>query len=539
MIGRLFLSVLETSLSTGIMIVLFVLFSPLLVRRYAVKWKYRIWLFLALWLIIPVKDIGNSWFRPLIERQAEASEGALAYVEDVTSPITIEIPTRIVSGVIPLSDEGPNGIDGLGLVAVIWLCGGIAYIFLHIFSYLHYRKCLMKKGMPVEDEEILEQLSRLERELCIKSRIVIWKYSRAVSPMLTGFLKPVLVLPQEEYNEEEMFFIIKHELIHFKRRDIWMKLLLVVANGIHWFNPVVWIMQKEAVIDMEMACDERVVQNIDYAGKKAYAETLFSTFHRQFAGKTFLSTQFQGGKQIMEKRFKNVLLAKKKRSGILLLTGIAVLTMSLGMLVGCSVAESPAESGGDAENGISEEERMTDGRQNLEEDVAKPDNTGQNDEISEEEPEEALEESVIVCYKEGEAEIIPVTIYGGNGYSIYIPDEGWNVSELQDEAEEKEITGYNLDAWTSDVNENVGLEVVRNDGVFAAEIKSELTAEGWVETENPELIKQEGETIYHVRLVDDKEGCYSIYYYCPVEAEEGFGQEMSAIADTFAVTIYR
>ena len=348
-----------------------------------------------------------------------------------------------------------------------------------------------------------------------------------------------MVLPGEEYNKEELFFIIKHELVHFKRHDIWMKLLLVVANGIHWFNPIVWIMQKEAVIDMEMSCDERGVQNIDYAGKKAYAEALFSTFHRRYAGKTLLSTQFQGGKQIMKKRFKNILLGKKKRNGLLLLTGIAVLTMSLGMLVGCSVEESPADSGKDAENPIPVEGQATDGQQDLEEVAANPNGAGQNEGMSGEETEEALEKAVITCNKEGETEIIPVTIYVGSGFSIYIPDEGWIPSDLQSETGTEAIAAYSLDAWTSAVNEHVRLWIAKSDEASASEVKSELIAEGWEETGKFELAKQEGETVYHVRLVEDGEACYSIYACCPVEAEEGFGKEMSAIADTFAISIYR
>ena len=155
-----------------------------------------------------------------------------------------------------------------------------------------------------------------------------------------GFFKPVIVLPKEDYSRDELFFILKHELVHYKRHDIWLKLLLVVAKGIHWFNPVVWMMQREAVIDMEMSCDERVIKNAGYDVKKAYTETLLSTIHRQYAGQTLLSTQFKGGKQIMKKRFKNILSGGKKRNGLLLFTGIAVMTMGLGMLVGCSVGRS-------------------------------------------------------------------------------------------------------------------------------------------------------------------------------------------------------
>lgn len=75
-------------------------------------------------------------------------------------------------------------------------------------------------------------------------------------------------------------------------------------------------MQKEATIDMELSCDERVPQGSDYATRKAYTETLLSTLHKQSSKKTVLSTGFYRGKQIMKKRFKNILAKKKEeRSG--------------------------------------------------------------------------------------------------------------------------------------------------------------------------------------------------------------------------------
>lgn len=540
MMRDIFLSVFETSLSTGIMIVFFILFSPLLVRRYAAKWKYWVWLFLALWLVIPmkpVKDMGSRWNKPLIEIQPERTGDTFVSAKDAEGPIVVEIPTRIVTGIAPLSDEGSKGLAGLELMAAIWLCGGISYISMHIFSYFHYRKRLMKQGTPVKDEEILRQLSLVKEELCIKNRIAIWKYSRAASPMLIGFLKPVLVLPEEEYNKEELFFIIKHELVHFKRHDIWMKLLLVVANGIHWFNPVVWIMQKEAVIDMEMSCDERVVQNIGYAGKKAYAEALFSTLHRRYAGKTLLSTQFQGGKQIMKKRFKNIILGKKKRNGLLLLTGIAVLTMSMGMLVGCSVGESQTDSRKDSEMSMPAEGQMADEQQEAEEAAVKPDGTGRNEGMLMAEAKGASEKTVLTCNKEGETELIPATIHIGNGFSIYIPDEGWNLSDLKSEAGTEAIAAYSLDAWQCAVNENVRLWIAKGNEASAAELASGLLAEGWEETGALEMVRQDGEMVYHVRLVDGLEECYGIYYCFPSEAEEGFGRELTVIADTFAISI--
>lgn len=57
-----------------------------------------------------------------------------------------------------------------------------------------------------------------------------------------------------------MFFLLKHELVHLKRKDVYWKLLFVAANAFHWFNPLIWVMHREAVVDLELSCDERVLE---------------------------------------------------------------------------------------------------------------------------------------------------------------------------------------------------------------------------------------------------------------------------------------
>lgn len=89
---------------------------------------------------------------------------------------------------------------------------------------------------------------------------------------------------------------------------------------------------------MELSCDERVMQGTGYAMRKAYTEALLSTFHRQCAKKTVLSTQFYGGKKIMKKRFKNILTQKEKKNGIAVLICAVLLTLCFGTLVGCTTA---------------------------------------------------------------------------------------------------------------------------------------------------------------------------------------------------------
>lgn len=340
-----FLAVMEVSISISPIIAALLLLSPFINRRYAVKWKYWVWVILALRLVMPfsgadVRSAADSWFGRTHRSALDFGEDSLAGLPGQSEPrgrITVEVPARLTAPIeIPSGERGRN-ITLLDVAVFVWMAGSCVFILVHLFSYVHYKRQVLRRGSIVEDNEILRQVFKLKRELQIRESVRVMEYPKASSPMVIGFLDPILILPEVRYSSEEFYFILKHELIHLKRRDVYVKLLLAAVSALHWFNPLVWIMQKEAAVDMELSCDERVTQGTDYETRRAYTETLLSTLHRQCAGKTVLSTQFYGGKKIMKKRFQNILLKTNKKNGVIILACAVILAVSLGTLVGCSV----------------------------------------------------------------------------------------------------------------------------------------------------------------------------------------------------------
>lgn len=347
MITDFFLSVLEISLSTSLIALMLVLLAPLLNKRYAAKWNYFIWVFLALRLLLPfhLQPLAAMLAQFTVPKAQQAEDTAAATRPSETiaeQPIIVEIPSQLTAPIVAPSEKNHTGISLLNAIAVIWFAGAVSFVSLHFVSYLHYKRLLLKKGTAIKDTPSSQLLLHLSEELNIKQPVTLIEYSKANSPMMMGFLKPILVLPKECYGAEELYFILKHELIHLKRRDIYAKLLFMLANAMHWFNPLIWMMRKEAAIDMELSCDEQVVQGAEYTVRKAYTETLFSTLNRKRIKNTVLSTQFYGGKQIMKKRFKNILEKAKKKNGAIILMCAIVLTIGCGVLVGCSAGSSAA-----------------------------------------------------------------------------------------------------------------------------------------------------------------------------------------------------
>lgn len=344
----LFLSVLGISMSVSALVLLLLLLSPFLHKRYAAKWKFLIWCILALRLLIPVGGVGGESAADMLRQwkshilpAAESGEEMAEAVRTIPARVVVEVPSRMTT---PLRAEAKRTITALDILAFVWAAGSVVYILINIMSYLYFRRRVMRNGTVIKDAALLQQLLRCKRELGIRPTVPVMKFSGASSPMLIGFLKPVLILPEESYSREELFFILKHELVHFRRKDTWMKLLLMLSCGVHWFNPVIWLMQKEAAVDMELACDERVVQGADFAERKAYTETLLATLHRGCSKSTILSTGFYGGKRIMKKRFRDILSKTGKKSGRYVFSCAVILTVSAGTLAGCSIVKDKTES---------------------------------------------------------------------------------------------------------------------------------------------------------------------------------------------------
>lgn len=97
--------------------------------------------------------------------------------------------------------ENGSGITFLGLAAFIWIAGIIIFISVHLASYIYYRKQIAENGREAKDQDILGQIQALGHELHIKhpGHVVIFKR--------TSSFKPDLVLPEEQYNKEQMYFI--------------------------------------------------------------------------------------------------------------------------------------------------------------------------------------------------------------------------------------------------------------------------------------------------------------------------------------------
>ena len=140
------------------------------------------------------------------------------------------------------------------------------------------------------------------------------------APLVTGFVNPVLLLPREAVSDG----VLRHELIHTCRRDLWYKLLLLLARALHWFNPLVHGMARAANRDLERACDEAAVAGQDAAFRAAYGAAMLDAVEEGIEARAPLTTHFKGGRAAMKERLLSIASGGKRKKGVALICAAAL-----------------------------------------------------------------------------------------------------------------------------------------------------------------------------------------------------------------------
>ncbi|WP_018963715.1 M56 family metallopeptidase [Coprothermobacter platensis] len=333
MLEWLFHNVVQVSIATSIVIVAMFLLQPLMNKNFTPKWRYIVWLIIGIRLLIPLSPTVEKApvTIPLVSQNIEinvpvANNTDISSQRDITpihsEPIA-EVENTPVEHTVTLAEVLP----------IIWIIGTLLFLAYYIIGYLVFKKNVLRFSDEVSDEGTLNIWKDIKQQMKVKSQIKLIKSKKVQSPMMIGFIKPMLVMPSTEYSEEDIALIMEHELIHYKHKDIWSKLLVISANAVHWFNPLVYIMRGRLNADIEMACDSEVVEGKDKEFRKQYGETILSAIHKGKESGTVLSTYFYGGMKAMRERLGNIFDMRGKRKGIIALCVVIIAVLVVGSTI--------------------------------------------------------------------------------------------------------------------------------------------------------------------------------------------------------------
>ena len=229
------------------------------IRR--IKWiprRVSVWLWLA------------PFLRMMVPFGAKFRFSILSLISgQVTKTVPIDIPLGQVamtcSNTIRMADSyqpvtfPSRSIERVFTVAAhVWIAGTVILVSWMVLTYIVAMKSTRKAKHFTENVYLSEKVS---------------------SPVVYGILRPRILLPML-YKNDDLKYVLLHEKCHIRRKDNLWRLLGVIAVCIHWFNPFAWILLREFLVDLELACDESVAAGCSMDERKEYAGVLLTCTER-------------------------------------------------------------------------------------------------------------------------------------------------------------------------------------------------------------------------------------------------------------------
>ncbi len=226
----------------------------------------------------------------------------------------------------------------------VWLFGAT---FSFCYGIIQYAFTVQKlnSSLKFPQSALRELYSAVLADMKIKKAPLLYMSNDVGSPLLYGYVTPKIVLPDVVLETEDIEGILRHELTHYKRGDLFIKLISLLGNSVHWFNPLAYIAAKIHASEMELSCDEAVLRNCDEEKRVSYGNTMLAIVRFTRKSLSPLTTSFNPTKSKLKERFVNILDMTKKRKGIVIISGIAIVCAIAGALFGrYSWVEIPSET---------------------------------------------------------------------------------------------------------------------------------------------------------------------------------------------------
>ena len=306
------LHILKLNIISAVVIFLVLGLSVLLKNRFTARWKYVVWLAVAMSLLVParlpsnfslinfkvpgIESSGNEKItaKRIISADADSANVNSSKVNSEDSSTAdskmqdTAVTGKAFTGAVlkdeVQSDSASASLSGRHIVPlaakifmIVWLAGVVIKLLAEICAYYFSMRSLKRMSLPVND--LMKW--KMYRDVCeqkgIRRRPELMQNAGLSTPLLAGLFRTKLYLPAVGYSAEELKLVYHHELTHYLHRDLWYKMLLRICASVYWFNPALLFMLWEADKDIENLCDAEVVRVCSRAERKLYRKLLLRT----------------------------------------------------------------------------------------------------------------------------------------------------------------------------------------------------------------------------------------------------------------------
>ena len=335
---------LSLSVSGTLLLLLILGLKPLYKSRFSKRWQYYIWIIVALRFLLPFTPdttiVGSLFEKP----------GTTVITNEIPTSPNVPAPantdnskTEPIQADRDIAAAMREPFNRYVCLFFIWSVFALVLFVRKITIYQGFIQYIKAGSTEVSDIKTLNLLSDCEEKLNIKTRVELSRNPLIASPIMIGFFRARIVLPACELDDKEWSYIFVHELIHYKQRDMFYKWLIQIVVCAHWFNPFVYLLEKEVNKSCELSCDEKVISVLDDTARREYGDTLISFLKSNNLYKSSLAsvTLTEGAEQLKE-RLGAIMKFKKKSKGIIAITAIFSVLVCVCFFVTGAYAASPA-----------------------------------------------------------------------------------------------------------------------------------------------------------------------------------------------------
>jgi len=304
---NLFLKILNMSIAASYLVIAVVLLRLMLKK--APRWTFvLLWGIVALRLLCPFSIESVMSLIPSAEPIPDSVLSAPSYdvppgLPSVDGPVQddLYLPDHGQNAVTPPKQESPTVMS---VLTTLWLAGMVLMAAYTAFSYWYLHRKVAT---------------------AVRFRDRIYTSEHVASPFILGLFRPRIYLPCG-LCEGELGHILAHEQAHIRRKDHWWKPLGFLLLTVHWFNPLMWVAYALLSRDIEQACDEKVIRNLEVDQRADYSQTLLKC---SISRRSIAACPLAFGEVGVKERVKNVLKYKRPAFWIILTAVAACIVVAL------------------------------------------------------------------------------------------------------------------------------------------------------------------------------------------------------------------
>ncbi len=199
------------------------------------------------------------------------------------------------------------------ILIICWFVFGVALAVYYSIGYQKMYRKMMRWSRESQEKSIKKIISETASELGMKRLPEVRIMEKEIQgPFTIGLRKNIIFLQREEMSDKDLCYILKHEMVHCQKKDIWLALFFIGIGCFYWFHPLVWMMRALVKQNMEISCDAIVIENLSSEERREYCDVIMSCVEQ---GKSKFypgTTGYVQNTVFLRKRFSMILEKKGK-----------------------------------------------------------------------------------------------------------------------------------------------------------------------------------------------------------------------------------